>query len=122
MPARIILVHDDDNFREYVIRALEETGYRVTAFAGSMEGIGALEADGDIALLITRVQFLEGTPNGVSLARMARVKKPGVRILLAARDENREHTEGVSGAGDRSRDRGDGYAHAGGRRSLSAAG
>lgn len=95
MPARIILVHDDDNFREYVIRALEEAGYRVTAFAGSMEGIGALEADGDIALLITRVQFLEGTPNGVSLARMARVKKPGVRILFAARDENREHTEGV---------------------------
>jgi hypothetical protein len=37
----------------------------------------------------------EGTPNGVSLARMARMKKPGVRVLFAARDENREHTEGV---------------------------
>jgi hypothetical protein len=26
---------------------------------------------------------------------MARRKKPGIRVLFAARDENREHTEGV---------------------------
>ena len=37
--------------------------------------------------------FPEGTPHGVSLACMARMKKPGVRVLFVARDENREHTE-----------------------------
>jgi len=26
---------------------------------------------------------------------MARLKKPGVRVLFAARDENREHTDGL---------------------------
>jgi hypothetical protein len=60
-----------------------------------MEALGALEAAEGIELLITRVTFPEGTPNGVSLARMARMKKPAVGILFIARNENREHTEGV---------------------------
>jgi hypothetical protein len=47
-------------------------------FTGSMEAIGAFEAAERIELLITRVVFPEGTPNGVSLARMAKVKKPGI--------------------------------------------
>lgn len=95
MQTRIVLVHDDDNFRTSVTLTLEAAGYDVMAFAGTMEAIGALEADEDIALLITRVQFPEGAPNGVSLARMARMKKPGIRILFTARGENRDHTEGV---------------------------
>jgi hypothetical protein len=44
-----------------------------------------------------------------SLARMARVKKPGVRVLCVAREENRERTQGLGDfrvANDRSRDRG----------------
>jgi DNA-binding response OmpR family regulator len=95
MPARIVLVHDDPDFREGVVMALEVAGYDVKAFAGSMEAIAALEVTQRIELLITRAAFPKGTPNGVSLARMARMKKPGIRVLFAARDENREHTEGL---------------------------
>lgn len=94
MGVRIVVVHDDPTFRECVVTALQAAGYDIQAFAGSMEAIDALEA-GRLELLITRVTFAEGTPNGVSLARMARMKKPKVRVLFAARDENREHTEGV---------------------------
>ena len=52
-------------------------GYDIKVFRGSMEAIEALEAAERIQLLITRVSFPEGTPNGVSLARMAKVKKRG---------------------------------------------
>ena len=95
MPARIVVVHDEPKFRDSVVTALQAAGYDTKAFAGSMEALDALETAQRIELLITRVTFPEGTPNGVALARMARVKKRGVRVLFAARDENREHTEGV---------------------------
>jgi DNA-binding response OmpR family regulator len=95
MPARIVVVHDDPKFRQCAVAALQAAGYDVEAFPGSMEAINALDAAEGIDLLITRVMFPPGTPNGVSLARMARMKKPGIRVLFAARDENREHTEGV---------------------------
>jgi DNA-binding NtrC family response regulator len=95
MPARIVVVHDDRDFREGALTALAAAGYDIAVFTGSMEAIGAFQVAERIELLITRVVFPEGTPNGVSLARMAKVKKPGIRILVSARDENREHTEGV---------------------------
>jgi DNA-binding NtrC family response regulator len=95
MPARIVVVHDDPKFREWVVLALQAAGYDLKAFAGSTEAIDALEASERIDLLITRAAFPGGTPNGVSLGRMARVKKPGIRVLFVARGENRKHTEGI---------------------------
>jgi hypothetical protein len=59
-----------------------------------MSAIEALEAAQLIEVLITRVIFPEGQPNGVSLALMARVKKPGVKVLFAALPETQKHTEG----------------------------
>jgi hypothetical protein len=44
---------------------------------------------------VTRVIFPAGQPNGVALALMARVKRPGVKVLFAALPELREHTEGI---------------------------
>ena len=95
MPARIVVVHDDPQFREFVVAALLEAGYDTKAFTGSMAAIEALEAAQRIELLITRVRFPEGTPHGVSLASIALTKKRGVQVLFVAREENREYTEGL---------------------------
>jgi DNA-binding NtrC family response regulator len=95
MPARIVLVHDDPEFSECVATAMQAAGYDVAVFTSSMEAIDALEAAERIELLITRVAFPNGTPNGVCLALMAKMKKRDIRVLFAARDENREPTEGV---------------------------
>ena len=95
MPSRIVVVHDDRYFRECAVTALQAAGYDAVALAGSMAALDALEAAEPIELLITRVAFPLGTPNGVALAHLARTKKPGLRILFIARDENRMHTEGI---------------------------
>jgi DNA-binding NtrC family response regulator len=95
MPARIVVVHDEPKFREFVVTILQVAGYAIQAFASSMAAIESLEAAQPIELLITRVRFPEGTPHGVSLASMALMKKPGMRVLFIARDENREHTKGL---------------------------
>jgi len=94
-PARIAVVHDDPEFIESTVTALVGTGHSVRAFTSSMSAIKALEAAQQIEVLVTRVIFPEGQPNGVSLALMARVKKPGVKVPFAALPEMQAHTEGV---------------------------
>ena len=95
MPARIVLVHDDPTFVASTVAALEAAGHGVTSFSDTMTATDALRAAQRIELLITRVMFPAGQPNGVSLARMTRVKRPGVKVLFVASPERQEHTEGV---------------------------
>ena len=95
MPARIVVVHDDDSFLSYVVRALQSAGYDVAGFLETTAALCALEAAERIEILITRVAFPEGMPHGVALARMARTKRRGVKILFIARPEMIEHAEGV---------------------------
>ena len=95
MPARVVLVHDDADFREQAASALRDAGYDVVEFPGSLAALSALGAAEAIELLITRATFPPGTPNGVALARMARMKKPGIKVLFTAPAELQEHTEGL---------------------------
>ena len=95
MPARIVLVHDDPEFARPALASLREAGYDVVAFPDSMSGIEALEHPRRIELLITRVRFPLGTPNGAALARIARLKRPGIKVLFASFPEVRQHTEGL---------------------------
>ena len=77
-PATVVIVHlTIPNSQDLLSASLREAGYDVVAFLDSMSGIEALEHPKRIELLITRVRFPAGTPNGAALARMARVKRPG---------------------------------------------
>jgi DNA-binding NtrC family response regulator len=92
---RIVIVHDDPEFRATAAAALQAAGHDILACSGSMAALDALEGSDPFDLLNTRVTFTAGTPNGVALARMAKMKRPRLRILFAAREENREYTQGV---------------------------
>ena len=95
MPARIVVVHDNSDFVQSVVASLQAAGYDTVAFSDSMSGIDALEHPKRIELLITRVRFPEGTPNGAALARMARLKRPGIKVLFTSFPEVRQHTDGL---------------------------
>ena len=79
MPARIVVVHDDPEFVDQLQSALRRAGRDVAAFADLMDALAALDAAQRIEVLITRMQFPPGKPNGLALARMARHKRPGIR-------------------------------------------
>ena len=95
MPARIVVVHDDPQFIELSMTALLGAGHDIKAFSSSLEAIDALEAPERVELLVTRMIFPQGQPNGQSLGRMARLKRPGVKVLFVARPENRENADGI---------------------------
>jgi DNA-binding response OmpR family regulator len=93
--ARVVLVHDEPEFGMQLTAALTLAGHLVAAFTDPMLALDMLDVDPRVRMLITRAQFSPGKPNGVSLARMARTKRPGIRVLLIARPEFAEHAEGV---------------------------
>lgn len=95
MPAPIVVVHDDPEFLESIMAALRSGGYHAVAFADSISAISALEHPVQTEILITRVRFPSGTPNGVALARMARIKRPGVKVLFTSFPEVQPHIDAL---------------------------
>ena len=94
-PSRIVLVHDVPEFADNTAVALRTAGYDVTVIADTMSALDFLDAKLEIDVLITRVGFPSGQPHGVALAEMARVKRPGIRVLFVGVPERRIWTEGV---------------------------
>jgi hypothetical protein len=60
-----------------------------------MAGWNALDEAHCVELLITRVDFSPGKPNGISLARMARYKRPTIQVVFTALPEFAEYTDGL---------------------------
>ena len=93
MPARIVIVHDEPDFADPLTAALRLAGHDVATFMDSQVGWDALDAAERIELLITRVDFPPGKPHGVSLARMARYKRLGIRVMFTALRTGRANSD-----------------------------
>jgi len=95
------MVHDDPEFVDQLATAIGVAGYDVAVFIDPMDALNAFDARGAVdtwrtlEVLVTRVRFAPGTLNGVALARMARSKRPGIRVLFAALPEFAEYAEGL---------------------------
>jgi DNA-binding NtrC family response regulator len=95
MPATVVVVHDEPEFFDQLTGALSLAGYDVVAFVDPMTALDALDASLLIEVLVTRVRFAVGKINGVALARMARSKRPGIRVLFTALPEYAEYADGL---------------------------
>jgi len=95
MPARIVLAHDDEAFVIAATVALRNAGYSIVTFTDSMVALEALLAARSVELLITRIEFASGKPNGIALARMGRAKRPGMKVVFTARPEFAKDAEGL---------------------------
>jgi DNA-binding NtrC family response regulator len=84
VPARIVVVYDETEFSEELAARLRTEGHDVATFPDPLAAWDALEAAKLTEVLVTRVEFPPGRSNGVALASMARLKRPGIRVLLLA--------------------------------------
>ena len=95
MPARIVVVHDDSDLNVAATVALTVAGYDVAAFVDPMAALHALEDARTVEALVTRMRFGPDKPNGLALARMARRKRPDIRVLFTGQPEFAVHAAGL---------------------------
>jgi CheY-like chemotaxis protein len=77
----ILFVEDDETTVYAVSRILEAAGYEVLLAPDYREALAALESSRPIDLMLTDVRLATGTPHGFALGRMARVRRPEIRIV-----------------------------------------
>jgi hypothetical protein len=94
MPTPIIVVHDEVATRELAVSTLCATGLQAVGCDDPMKALLALEADGGVRVLVTRIDFGPGKLNGAALARILRVKRREIRLAFVDSPENRVHVEG----------------------------
>ena len=95
MPAVVLVVHDEQNTRELAVSALRAAFFEAIGFADPMAALDAIEAEPRVRVLVTRVMFGPDKLNGVALARMVRLKRPGTKVVFVALEEYAPHTEGL---------------------------
>jgi two-component system, cell cycle response regulator CpdR len=76
---RILLAEDDNSMREYLARALEKSGYTVTAVDRGTLALPLIESQG-FDLLLTDIVMPE--MDGIELAQRAAVIAPGMRVMF----------------------------------------
>lgn len=77
---RILLVDDDEVFREASATLLRSSGYEVILASDHRLVLQILESDKPIDLLIADIVMPERV-NGLALGRMARLRRPEIKLL-----------------------------------------
>jgi DNA-binding NtrC family response regulator len=95
MPAPVLAVHDEQDICELAVSTLRAALLEVVGFEDPIAALDAIETDSRVHVLVTRVVFGPGKPNGVALARMIRLKRPGTR-LCSLRAQRMSHTRKAS--------------------------
>jgi DNA-binding NtrC family response regulator len=95
MPAPIALVLDQAAFASQVTAALQAMGHETVALDGPIAALEALENAARIELLVTCLDHGINKPNGVALARMARLRRPGIKVLFVGDPALQRHTVGL---------------------------
>jgi CheY-like chemotaxis protein len=80
LSGNILLVDDDEAFRYATTKILESAGFTVSAAPDHREALEVLEGRSPVDLLVTDVIF-PGQVHGLALARMARMRRPGIKTL-----------------------------------------
>jgi CheY-like chemotaxis protein len=80
---RILIVEDDLDVRDMAIGMFESLNYETLTASTAEEALSILDQDDGIELLFTDVMLGTGD-NGPELAKKARQRRPGLRILFAS--------------------------------------
>ncbi len=79
--ASILVIEDDEAFRRVVVTILERGGFKVMAVRDFAAAIAVIEGEQPIDLLLTDVGMPVGTPHGLSIAQMAKTRRPRLKVL-----------------------------------------
>jgi hypothetical protein len=95
MPARIVVVLNEPGFADRVGAALQAQGQDALALVDPITALETLEGADRIEVLVTSLDFAPGKPNGIALGCMARLKRPGIRVLFVGPADLEPHADGL---------------------------
>ena len=96
MPARVVVVLNEPGFADKTASALRAQGHDSLALADPMTALELLERAQRLELLVTTcLDFAPGKPNGIALGRIARLKRPSIRVLFVGPADLEKHAEGL---------------------------
>jgi CheY-like chemotaxis protein len=78
--SRVLLVDDDEIFGQATARLLAKAGLDVIVAPDYREALQLLECDAPVDLLLTDI-VMPDRVNGLALARMARLRRPTLKII-----------------------------------------
>jgi PAS domain S-box-containing protein len=87
--ARVLVVEDEPTLRSFVVAALTQGGYRVTATASAEEALEAFEREGPELALVFSDVVLPGR-SGLWLVDTIRARRPDLPVLLTSGYPERE--------------------------------
>ena len=94
MPAPVVVVHDEVEACEAILRTLSEAGLDAVGFTNPMSVLDAVEPDSRLRVLVTRMSFGPDRLNGLALFRMLSLKRTGnLRAVFIGRPEYREDAQ-----------------------------
>lgn len=82
MSGCILVVEDDEPYRYTLVRTLTHAGYEVSAFGDYRGALTELDTSRQVDLLVTDIRLPEKTPHGISLALMARTRRPRLPVVF----------------------------------------
>lgn len=82
MSLRILVIDDDEACRYLLERDLKAAGHEVVLQHDWTKVMDLLDGAEPFDVMVTDMRLPPGTPNGVSLAQMARKRRPHMRILF----------------------------------------
>lgn len=80
---RVLFVEDEMLLRELTRQDLADSGFEVTCAANGTEALSMLENGKVFDTLITDIR-MPGEPDGWELARLARDRQPGLRVIYVS--------------------------------------
>ena len=75
--------------------ALRAAGCAVVSYSDSMIALNDIESCDHIDVMVTRVTFSPGKPNGISLTLVLRTQYPALKVMFVAQAEHEKHIDGI---------------------------
>jgi len=92
----LLVVEDDDAFRDAVTRHLTEIGYVIIPVRTTMEALDVIDSKCEFDALLIDIYMPRGNAHGIAVARMARQRRSKLPILfMTAYPEEIEESQGL---------------------------
>lgn len=78
----VLFVEDDAGYRYALAKQLVDKGFEVTDVGDFRDALTVIEGDAPVDVLLCDIRMPQDTPHGFSIARMALVRRPRLRVLF----------------------------------------